>query len=364
MATSVGADTVRSGRTPIFTHGRLSLVSREELGSHKARWDALVDSQPLPTHGLKSWWMENAVAARNLFLMVMEDDELLGGLALEADRWHGIDRARTIGLTLWPTHFDLVADPSHEKEVAELLGRWFQSRPSIVFDLQGVSREARLLEILPRDMRVRRSHGSFAIRRPDGGMTEWLQTLSANRRKDVRRAYKRLERAGCELRIVPPEESERALRDLRRLQGAQFGNSSVLLPVFDRFRRAVEIPLRTGEAQFFEIVDPNGDTLVIDLWIRAGWRAESFAYARSPEAPDGAGNALLAFVVESADPAIQELDLGTHHGDWKQGWAPLHRECVAVSGAFGIRPRLVVSAVDVAVELRRRWKRARKSSGS
>src|SRR5690606_16255429 len=58
---------------------------------------------------------------------------------------------------------------------------------------------------------------------PRRGMTEWLETMSANRRKDVRRAFKRLEAAGCQLRVVPPAGADRALEDLRRLQHAQFG---------------------------------------------------------------------------------------------------------------------------------------------
>lgn len=360
MATSVGADLPSDNQTRLFSLGRVSLVSRSDLGDLSPRWDSLVDSQPVPNHCLKSWWMRQAAQAEPMYLLAMDGDELLGGLALEVDRWHGTRRARTIGLSLWPAHFDLVADPAREQEVCELLEQWLRSRPPFVFDFKGVSHEARLLEMIPEDLRIDEGHGSYAIRRPDGGMTEWLETMSANRRKDVRRAFKRLEAAGCQLRVVPPAEADRALEDLRRLQHAQFGDSSVLIPVFDRFRGAVEVPLRTGEAQFFEIVGPDGRTLVLDLWIRAGWRAESFAYARSPDAPAGAGNALLAYVVDAADPSIEELDLGTHHGTWKRGWAQLHRRCVDVRGAFGVRPRLVTRTVDLAVKALRFGRRMRK----
>lgn len=356
MATSVGAYRPRGGEAPVFSYGRLSLVARSDLGNHATRWDQLVDTQPIPNYCLKSWWIEGAVRDEPFFLLAFDGEELVGGLALELDRWHRVNRARTVGIALWPVHpvhFDIVAAPSRVEEVCHLFRGWFRSRPPLVFDLRAVSSEARILDILPGGMRVKASHGSYAFQRPTGGMTEWLQGLTANRRKDVRRALKRLDAAGCRLRTVPSGEAERALRDLHALQEIQFGADSLLIPEFERIRQALEAPLKSGEAQFFEIVGPDGRTLVIDLWVRVGWRAVSVAYARSPEAPSGAGHALLAFVVDAVDNTVDELDLGTHEAGWKEGWTTLHRGCVNVYGAFGARPRLVTRTVDLAIKLRR-----------
>lgn len=161
------------------------------------------------------------------------------------------------------------------------------------------------------------------------------------------------------MRVVPEGETDLAMKALRRLQELQFGSRSALLPVFDRLARAVGDAARSDDALLFEMRNPSGEVVAVDLWLIAGRRAEGFAHGRAPNAPSGAGNSLIAFAIDRAGPHIEELDLGTHHGEWKKRWASIERRSVDVRATVGGRAKAIQSLVDGMVTVRRRLRRLR-----
>ena len=60
-----------------------TLLDVPQLNGWAAQWDQLVDSSPLPSPFLRSWWLAGAGGAGRHFLLAVEGAHLLGGLALE-----------------------------------------------------------------------------------------------------------------------------------------------------------------------------------------------------------------------------------------------------------------------------------------
>ena len=65
-----------------------------------------------PSPFLRSWWLRGAGGHRRCFLLVVQDDRLLGGLALEEGRRLGLPCLRMMGsAALAQDHLDLLAGP-------------------------------------------------------------------------------------------------------------------------------------------------------------------------------------------------------------------------------------------------------------
>src|SRR5205807_1596939 len=67
------------------------------LGAYADAWDSLVESLPIPSPFLRSWWLDAAAGSRPCIVLVLQRDRLVGGLALESDRHVGIERLRLLG---------------------------------------------------------------------------------------------------------------------------------------------------------------------------------------------------------------------------------------------------------------------------
>jgi hypothetical protein len=74
-------DRDHEARDPIVAQPILLDVSH--LNGWAAQWDQLVDSSPLPSPFLRSWWLTGAGGPGSHFLLVVNGAHLLGGLALE-----------------------------------------------------------------------------------------------------------------------------------------------------------------------------------------------------------------------------------------------------------------------------------------
>lgn len=110
---------------------------RASLGELGVAWDALVDASPLPSPFLRSWWLEAGAGPEPRFVLVMDGDALVGGLALEEDRVLGVPRLREMGPLLGADHLDLVAAPGRADQVVGALADWFASRRPLLVDLVG-----------------------------------------------------------------------------------------------------------------------------------------------------------------------------------------------------------------------------------
>ncbi len=95
------------------------------LGDWAKHWDQLVDSSPLPSPFLRSWWLTGTGGSDRHFLLVVDDSQLLGGLPVEQRHGGSVIRVMGDGL-LCPDHIDLIAAPGHEATVISILGDWFR----------------------------------------------------------------------------------------------------------------------------------------------------------------------------------------------------------------------------------------------
>ena len=85
-----------------------SLLDVPLLNGWAAQWDQLVDSSPLPSPFLRSWWLTGAGGPGRHFLLAVDGAHLLGGLALE--KRHPMLSVRMMGDgSLCPDHLDLLA---------------------------------------------------------------------------------------------------------------------------------------------------------------------------------------------------------------------------------------------------------------
>src|SRR5260221_3295311 len=111
-------DRGHAARDPIVAPPSLLDVPR--LDGWAAQWDQLVDSSPLPSPFLRSWWLTGTGGLGRHFLLVVDGAHLLGALALE--KRHPMLSVRMMGAgALCPGHLDLLAAPGNVATVVSLL---------------------------------------------------------------------------------------------------------------------------------------------------------------------------------------------------------------------------------------------------
>src|SRR5581483_2634458 len=109
------------------------------LDGWTAQWDRLVDRAPLPSTFLRSWWLTATVGGRGRFLLAVDGERLVGGLALEEQGGPGLRVHRVMGSgRLCPDHLDLVAGPDSEDVTVGLLKDWFERPGNRLVDLSAV----------------------------------------------------------------------------------------------------------------------------------------------------------------------------------------------------------------------------------
>src|SRR5215475_940876 len=112
---------VSASRDPLMTPPSLLDVPR--LNGWAAQWDQLVDSSPVPSPFLRSWWLTGAGGPGRHFLLIVAGTDLVGGLAVE--QRHRMASIRMMGDgSLCPDHLDLLAAPGHETAVVGQLREW------------------------------------------------------------------------------------------------------------------------------------------------------------------------------------------------------------------------------------------------
>src|SRR5215469_17350716 len=175
-------------RDPIAA--RSSLLDVTNLDGWATQWDQLVDSSPLPSPFLRSWWLTGTGGPGSHFLLVVDGAHLLGGLALE--KRHPMLSVRMMGDgSLCPDHLDLLAAPGHEAAVVSLLRDWLCRPGERLLDLKGIRAGSRLTEALPG--RVRREPMAVAPFTPLPDSPEaYRATLPSQFRRNLRVSAKRL----------------------------------------------------------------------------------------------------------------------------------------------------------------------------
>lgn len=313
-----------------------------QLGELAGAWDALVLAAPLPSPFLRSWWLEATAGEQPCFVLVLDRNELVGGLALEEDGQRPVPRLRAMGAgPLCPDHLDLVAQPGREDDVVAALAAWLARPGSRVIELEGLVEQARVAAALPTPVR-RRVIDSAPWAPLPADLDDYLASRPSRLVNSTRRAERRLARVGArhEL-VVAPDGAPDVLDDLLRLHTARWRERSQFAPAFARFRVAALDGLARRELVLHRIV--VGDrTIAVQAWFELAGRVAFYQGGRDLDAQwRGAGNVLHLRVAERAyELGFREIDLLRGAEAYKSEWAERSRVLVGLKAAHGVGGRL------------------------
>jgi CelD/BcsL family acetyltransferase involved in cellulose biosynthesis len=314
----------------------LSLLDVPHLDGWASQWDRLVDSSPLPSPFLRSWWLAGTVRSGPHFLLIVDDATLLGGLALEEP--HPTATIRMMGYGSASDHLDLLAAPGHEAEVIRLLGAWLGRPGARLLDLRGIRAGSQLIEALPG--RVRREPMAVAPFTPLPVSAEaYRLTLPSQFRRNLRRSADRLGAEGVIHRTIRGHAVLSSLDTLRELHYAQWGDDSKFLPNFDRFVTACAGGSAVDEVVVHELV--RGDLVVATVMaFEVAGRVSLYQSARltDPRWRDATTALLAAIIGDACDRGFKEVDFLRGEEPYKGRFAPNHRELsrlVASTGFVG-----------------------------
>jgi CelD/BcsL family acetyltransferase involved in cellulose biosynthesis len=330
------------------------LLVRPDLDGWASHWDQLVEQSPLPSPFLRSWWLMGAGGNRMCFLLVVDDDRLLGGVALQEGRRLGIPCLRMLGAgPLCPDHLDLLAGQGEEDLVIRIVGEWMRRPGARLFDLEGIRADSRLIAVLP--AHVRRELVTVApwVALP-ADFEEYRAARPANFRRNLRKASTRLTDEGASVRIERGASAVRSLSVLRRLHFAQWGERSRFLPSFERFAAACRLAAEVDEVAFHEL--SVGETVVaICVTFEVARRVSLYQSARLTENRwrDGATVLLAAVIADACNRGLDEVDFLRGDEDYKSSYAPQQRELFRLRAANGRVGRLAL-VVDTSVRALRR----------
>jgi CelD/BcsL family acetyltransferase involved in cellulose biosynthesis len=316
-----------------------SLLDVPQLSGWAAPWDELVDSSPLPSPFLRSWWLTGAGGPGRHFLLVTDGARLLGGLALQMR--HPMLSIRMMGDgSLCPDHLDLLAAPGHEAAVVSVLRDWLGRPGERLLDLKGVRAGSRLAEALPG--RVRRQPLAVAPFTPLPDSPEaYRATLPAQFRKNLRVSAKRLAAEGVAHQAIRGPAVRPALDTLRQLHQAQWGSRSSFLPVADRFVAGFA---GGGAADEVVVHQLRSDDLVVAT-VTAFEVAGRVSLYQSARLTDrrwrDATTVLLAAIIDGACArGFREVDFLRGDEPYKRRFTRDHREIVRLVAGQGAVGRL------------------------
>ena len=316
-----------------------SLLDVPDLHGWAAQWDHLVDSSPLPSPFLRSWWLTGAGGPGRHFLLVVDGARLLGGLALE--QRHPMLSIRMMGDgSLCPDHLDLLAAPGHETAVVSLLRDWLCRRGERLLDLKGIRPGSRLVEALPG--RVRREPMAVAPFTPLPGSPEaYRAALPSQFRKNLRGSAKRLAAEGVAHRAIRGRAVLQRLETLRELHLSQWGNRSGFLPVFDRFAAGFAAGCVADEVVVHELGNDSVVVATVTAFEVAG-RVSLYQSARLTDRRwRDATTVLLAAIIDDACArGLSEVDFLRGDEPYKGRFAPDHREMLRLVAGKGVAGRL------------------------
>lgn len=367
--TSVAARSTTEGARSLRT------VTVRSLGARAGAWDALVRTAAVPSPFLLSWWLEALRDDRHSrYVLVLDDDELLGGLPVTMDRWASVRRVRLLGDgPLAPDHLDLVARPGHHEEVVDGIAQWLRRQEPCLVDLRGIVDGALVLDALPGTRLL-----TVVSSAPYLPLADLAGTVAPIRhRRDHRQQARRIEREGARYRIVSGggEQLHRALDALRLRHVERWGAGSGFARMFPTFARAALAGAAAGAVRIHEL-EAEGVVVATEVSLDAGDRRCRYQIGRSTEHRwRGAGNALLGEVIRAAQrDGCAELDFLRGPEPYKYDWATDERPVLRARAALGAVPRLLLLAQRVAergrpparrvkAAIRRRRARTRRGSG-
>jgi CelD/BcsL family acetyltransferase involved in cellulose biosynthesis len=315
------------------------LLDVPQLDGWAGQWDQLVDSSPLPSPFLRSWWLTGAGGPGRHFLLVVDGAHLLGGLPVE--KRHPVAGVRMMGDgPLCPDHLDLLAAPGQEAAVLSLLRDWLGRPGERLLDLKGIRAGSRLTEALPG--RVRCQPMAVAPFAPLPGSPEaYRATLPAQFRRNLRVGAKRLAAEGVTHQVIRGPAILRRLDILRELHRSQWGSRSNFLPVFDRFAAGFAGGCAADEVAVHELGKDGLVVASVTAFEVAG-RVSLYQSARLTDRRwRDATTVLLAAVIEDACArGCSEVDFLRGDEPYKERFAPNRRDMVRLVAGTGMAGRL------------------------
>jgi CelD/BcsL family acetyltransferase involved in cellulose biosynthesis len=330
-----------------------SLLILPHLDRWASQWDQLVDASPLPSPFLRSWWLIGTGGPRPRFLLVVEDDRLLGGLALEEGRRLGLPCLHMMGAgPLCPDHLDLLAVPGQEEAVVRAVRDWLRRPGTRLLSLEGVHAGSRLVTAVPGH--VRREALAVAPWAPlpaDAGT--YLAARPAGFRKTLRRASARMTAAGTTHRINRGRSAVRSLGRLRQLHRAQWEDRSRFLPAFDRFTAACRLAADFDEVSVHELA--VGETVIaIMVTFEVAGRVSLYQSARLTDFRwrDATTVLLAAIISDACRRGFAEVDFLRGDETYKSNFASERRELLRLRGASSLTGQAALVAETAARQAR------------
>ena len=312
------------------------LLVLNRLGHWACQWDSLVDGSALPSPFLRSWWLTGTAGPRPFFVLAVQNNRLLGGLALEAYRRLGVPCLRMMGDgPLCPDHLDLLTAPGHEEAVTAAMASWLGRPGSRLLVLEGVPATSRLHAALPG--RVRRELISVAPWTPiPADEAEYVAARPALFRRNLRRASGRMATAGVTHRICRGTSAVERLGVLRQLHDAQWGERSRFLPSFNRFADGCRLAAVRDEIAVHEL--SVGDTVVaIMVAFEVAQRVSLYQSARlTAKRWREASTVLIAAAISDAcKRGFTEVDFLRGDEDYKRNFTSERRQLMRLRAASG-----------------------------
>jgi CelD/BcsL family acetyltransferase involved in cellulose biosynthesis len=316
-----------------------SLLDVPDLDRWAVQWDQLVDSSPLPSPFLRSWWLTGTGGPGRHFLLVIDGAHLLGGLAVE--QHHRMRSVRMMGDgPLCPDHLDLLAASGHEETVVSLLRDWFCRPGERLLDLKGIRAGSRLIEALPG--RVRRQPMVVAPFTPLPDSPEaYRASLPAQFRKNLRVSAKRFAAEGVTHQAIRGQAALERLDILRELHRSQWGSRSGFLPVFDRFAAGFAAGCAADEVVVHEL--RNGDLVAATVTaFEVAGRVSLYQSARLTDRRwRGVTTVLLAAIIDDACArGFSEVDFLRGDEPYKGRFTRNHRQMSRLVAGKGVVGRL------------------------
>jgi CelD/BcsL family acetyltransferase involved in cellulose biosynthesis len=315
-----------------------SLLDVPRLNGWAAQWDQLVDSSPVPSPFLRSWWLTGAGGPGRHFLLVVDGARLLGGLALERRPMLSV---RMMGDgSLCPDHLDLLAAPGHETAVVSLLRDWLCRPGERLLDLKGIRAGSRLSEALPGRVRCEPMSVAPFTSLPDSPEA-YRATLSPQFRKNLRVSAKRLAAEGVTHQTIRGEAVLQRLDILRELHTSQWGSRSDFLPVFDRFAAGFAGGCAADEVVVHELGNDNLVVATVTAFEVAG-RMSLYQSARLTDRRwrDATIVLLAAIIDDACARGFSEVDFLRGDEPYKGRFTPDHREMLRLVAGKGVAGRL------------------------
>ena len=315
-----------------------SLLDVPHLDAWAAQWDQLVDSSPLPSPFLRSWWLAGAGGPGGHFVLAVDGARLVGGLALESR--HPMLSVRVMAGPLCPDHLDLLAAPGHEAAVVGLFREWLCRPGGRLLDLKGIRAGSHLVDALPG--RVRRQPMAVAPFTPLPDSPEaYRATLPRQFRKNLRVSAKRLAAEGVVHRAIRGRAVRQRLDTLRELHQAQWGRRSGFLPVFDRFAAGFAGGGAADEVAVHELASDDLVVATVTAFEVAG-RVSLYQSARLTDRRwRDATTVLLAAIIDDACArGLKEVDFLRGDEPYTGRFTRNHREMMRLVAGQGVTGRL------------------------